>query len=199
MQIYRITRCDDPRLDDWFDIYQASFPVNEQMPISTFLRFLREGSESQFMLAVEEEGKVAGIIHSELRALSDGRRSYGLWYFAVREEARNTGLGARVYRDYILRAAREAGCVAVVLEVEKPSAVADADLARRRIKFYQRNGARLVTGLFYEFPDERGEKPPDEFLMVHPLEPLGDIFQLLVDTFQGGGGVVMKTGAIGLE
>ncbi len=171
----------DPKLDGWLDIYQTAFPLNEQMLVSSLIRAIRENDPSEHFLAVSEEGKdeVIGMFHFKLVNADTAMSGESpvilyLLYLAVSPDKRNKGLGTMIYRDWIIPAAKQYRCSAIVLEVEKPEiamtiSVKEAEMARRRIEFYRRNGARLLEGVQYIQSVGRWQPSTEMCLMIHPL------------------------------
>jgi hypothetical protein len=97
-----------------------------------------------------------------------------LAYLAVRSDARSQGIGARVYEE-IRRQLRGVSCRGLVLEVEIPgraTSADDAQLATRRIQFYQRLGALLLRGVDYTQSVGQHQPPIPMHVMVHPFQPM---------------------------
>lgn len=80
-----------------------------------------------------------------------------LEHFALCPEARGSGLGSRLLTG-LLTAAQKPLC----LEVEPPV----EDLARRRVKFYQRNGMYLNSYPYIQPPISQGKQPIPLLLMT---------------------------------
>ena len=166
-------------LGPWLDMYQQSFPLNEQVLVSAFVRALQQGFEGESagasMLVLEEEGSASplGICWHELAL---GGRALWLYYIAVAPEARGQGVGARFYRDVVELAKTEnPGLELMVFEVEHPGTLEGEGraLAERRIGFYRRLGAKLVSNIVYY--QEVGWQPPVRMhLMAHPLSDIGE-------------------------
>ena len=82
---HEITSLQDTRYDAWLDIYQASFPLPEQMLVSQLNRIVRaldsdpsRRTNAACMLAVSAEGEPVGIaqytINTEMRRDSKGEK-----------------------------------------------------------------------------------------------------------------------------
>nr|CAA9274270.1 hypothetical protein AVDCRST_MAG63-3186 [uncultured Armatimonadetes bacterium] len=158
----------DRRLPRVLDIWQRSFPPREQMPLSWWVDLLnaRENSPSspgdgtrRVLLAVvapqdDPNEDVCGMAYYEAFACG-GERIGWLYYLAVDPRRRGGGIGRDAYRDVAERVQGEDGCGVLFFEVEDPAEVARtqdaaaADLARRRIAWYRRNGARRLSGVRY--------------------------------------------------
>lgn len=167
-----ITTLDDPLYDDYLDLYQKAFPLNEQMLVSDFNRALRrnvleEPTDQRLVAAVASDGNLAGMARYSIDAISNAGV---LWYLAVSEDSRGLGTGSGFYAEIVRRLTEELpGLAALVFEVERPDCAGspeDAVLAERRIRFYQRNGARLLCGV--DYVQSTGWQPDVPMhLMVH--------------------------------
>jgi ribosomal protein S18 acetylase RimI-like enzyme len=168
-----ITDINDDLLLPWLDLYETSFPSEEKLLISTFLVQLKlkvEGkADNWYMLAaLDEQGEFAGLLCYEVRA---DTRVAVFWYLATRPELRGGGIGTACYNE-VARRARECGAALMLLEVELPEESADPDLARRRIEFYRRQGARLLLGVRYMQSIGEHVPPIPMNMMIHPFEPV---------------------------
>jgi len=167
-----IVSLNDPRYDDYLDLYQRSFPPDEQELVSRQNRILRaamrgENTPNHIFVAIAPDGGTAGMARYEM---TDDAAV--LWYLAVAERLRGEGLGSAIYAEVVrrVREAEPAGA-ALVYEVEDPARAADPRSAERRIEFYQRNGGLLLGGIAYV--QSVGWQPPLPMcLMVHPFGPI---------------------------
>ena len=141
-------------------IYEQSFPAEERDPFENMLQAIlrreqagpEECEHCHFQVAVEE-GQAAGAAFFNYYPKT---RMGFIAYLAVHPTRRNGGLGAQLYHHLVECVAGEARtsgsgpAVGVVFEVEPPELGVDAEeqaLRRRRIGFYQRNGAVVVPDL----------------------------------------------------
>ena len=115
LHITEITDPNDDLLLPWLDLYEVSFPPNERMLVSFYLRLLREQWPNHHLLAIQREGTFVGLAHYVVMAERD---LTWLWMFAVTPESRNHGVGAAIYRNIVERL--PVGTVAMLLEVERP-------------------------------------------------------------------------------
>jgi GNAT superfamily N-acetyltransferase len=177
LNYHEIVTLEDPRYDDYLDLYQKSFPLGEQGLVSEHNRMLRarmrgEEVRDHLLVAVSRQGDTIGMA----RYMPASNAPAGvLWYLAVQPGRRGAGIGSAIYAEVIRRIRVEAPtAVAVLFEVESPEhcrSREDAEAAARRIRFYQRSGARLLGGVRYS--QSVGWQPPMEMcLMVHPLETM---------------------------
>jgi ribosomal protein S18 acetylase RimI-like enzyme len=166
-RIRRLTDPSDPHLPAWLALYERAFPPEERVPPEEHLQELRPGSQATLLAAEDEAEKLVGLARYDLY-----EHAAYLYYLAVDEAVRSLGVGSAMYREILRQLAEGApGLAAMVFEVERPDHAADAELAERRIRFYQRLGAGLLRGIHYvqEIP---GQPPVPMHLMVHPFRPL---------------------------
>ena len=188
----------DSLLPEWLALYESAFPPDERFSVETLLNILESGDPPGVrMLAVLDGSRVlAGLAIFEQR---EDLQVLFLWYLAVVSSRRSQGLGSVIYRQVIANNA--AGCRAVVFDVEIPTLGADEterSLRTRRIEFYRRHGARVLTGIDYAI-QPRPENPPVALhFMVHPLEPMdaGEAFELCRQVV--GPQVMRQTGPLSL-
>lgn len=194
-----ITDVRDDLLMPWLDLYETSFPPEEKMLVSTFLRRLKlkaRGDEPDWhmLAALDGEGEFVGLLCYEARP-ETGIAAF--WYLATLPNLRGGGIGSACYRE-VARRARESGARMMLLEVELPEESADPDLARRRIEFYRRQGVKLLRGIHYM--QSVGEHQPSipMNIMIHPFEPVtpADAFEAARIYFEEG---LKQVGELGLE
>lgn len=176
--VHEIYSEQDPLWLQWQAIYQESFPDYERMSEAFFTEKLHahatgRARDFHLLAMTPSAGEVAGIACYELHRTS---RAGVLWYLATRTHQRNRGYGAMLYAEIINRLRNE-GAVAMFLEVEIPEIVAiqgaeQAQRATRRIAWYRRQGALLLTGIHYLQHVDQPFPPVPMYLLVHPLEPL---------------------------
>ena len=179
-KMHEIKKLGDPRFDDWLNLYQTSFPLNEQMLCSTFIRLLRHGQGTNRLFVAEHDDKVVAMVHYELISIGETWNALALWYFAVLPEFRDRHLGTRLYSDWLIPTALHEHCHCIVFEVEKPEIAAkrsheDGVLAQRRLGFYQRSGAKLVQGVHYIQSVGDWQPKTEMLLMIHPLKSIGEL------------------------
>jgi GNAT superfamily N-acetyltransferase len=185
----------------WLDLYETAFPANERGLISEQLSLLKakmrgDGRDVFMLAAVNAQQEPLGIIEYELNeALSAAL----LWYNAVNPQYRGQGLGSAIYRKLISRL-DAAGIKTFIFEVELPQEMLsdeDKRLAERRIEFYRRLGAKLLTGISY-WQDVGEHVPPTPMhIMVHSFQPADtqEIFDLTKQLF---GDAIEQTGPLAL-
>jgi len=171
-----INSLEDDLLLPWLDLYETTFPPNEKVLVSHFLSLLKAKGKGQagqeFMLAaVDRQGKLLGLACYQVMAEAGVAV---LWFLATDAQARNQGLGGDFY-DHIVGLAGQAGCQALLLEVEIPELCEQEEarrLAARRINFYRRHGAFVLEGVDYLQYVGWHQPPTPMYLMVHPLGSL---------------------------
>ena len=87
-------------------------------------------------------------------------------HFAVESAYRGSGLGEKILKEYLSHAEKP-----VFLEVEPPS----TEIARRRIKFYERIGFHLNKFDYFQPALQGGQKPLLLKNMTYP-NPLEEVF-----------------------
>jgi ribosomal protein S18 acetylase RimI-like enzyme len=193
----------DPHYDALLDLYQRAFPLAEQVPVSQFNILLRRKSrgelvEERFLTALDEAEKLVAF------AIFGMRESHGcgyLGYIAVQPEQRSGGVGSQLLRHIIDQIKAEYTDVDVIaIEVEHPGVLESEEerlLAERRIQFYRRHGALLLTGIHYL--QSTGWQPPLQMhLMFLPLQEVEPerCLNIAVGLF---GDTVERTGPLSLE
>ncbi|RHR75490.1 GNAT family N-acetyltransferase [Odoribacter sp. AF15-53] len=142
MNLIRITKSDDDRLERLIPLYKAAFPLEERRDIDELKRMIREKPEMYFN-AIECDGELAGLfIYWDLKDF------YYMEHLAVFESMRNLRIGQQVL-DYIalhLDGPR-------LLEVEP----ATDEMTTRRVNYYKRNGYEILDTTFIQ-PSYREDK-----------------------------------------
>lgn len=192
----------DDRLLPWLDLYESAFPPEERVAVSTLLGYLKDketggASGAHLLAALDPAGDLAGMaIYHEL---AEERVAF-LWYLAVQPALRSGGMGAQIYRSILERLPRD--FVMLIFDVEIPEHLSDPAaqaLARRRIGFYRRLGARVLGGIRYRQQAADWHDPVPLHLMIHPLQPLTarQAFDLARRIFSEE--VVLQTGELVFE
>ena len=116
----------------YHEAMEQDFPANELKPLRMILQLMESGDYDSLMITNE------GITVGYVLLMFPGREQVGLIdYLAIYPEQRSLGFGGKVlqklkeyYPDGIL-----------YLECEHPTDAPKPQLAERRIRFYERNGA----------------------------------------------------------
>lgn len=199
-----LTGLDDPRLLPWMALYELSFPPSERLLIATMLQLVTEQARAmrhgaphdEWLLAALDGAEFVGLVH--YRSFPEQRLA-ALWGLATQPEIRGRGIGAAIYLA-LWRRLREEGCRALLFEVERPDVTEDAaarEFAARRIGFYRRMGARLLTGVEYLQHIGPHQPPVPMYVMVQPAETCSpaEAFAWAKGLF---GDAVWQVGALGL-
>ncbi|GAA2687410.1 MULTISPECIES: GNAT family N-acetyltransferase [Actinosynnema] len=114
-----------------------------------------------------------------------------LEYLAVSASSRGSGTGGALLEAVAEDVLGDPGVTGIVLEVEDPART-PGDLAARRIGFYERWGARVVTAISgYEMPDlaEHGQRVPMVLLwrggVAQPVLEADGVVLVLRDLYLG--------------
>ena len=122
--IRAITSRLDPALPALFDIYQQSFPLEEQMRISFFLQMLEQkeqgNAQNQHLEVLAKDREVAGFVFYEVGEdiPEIGRGGY-LWYLAAHPDIRGGGIGKRLYHHVKQEIFSRYGCRGLFFEIEE--------------------------------------------------------------------------------
>ena len=125
------------------DLYRSAlprdFPAAELKPFAEIQRLLESGVYEPLLLTDDAGARLAYA----WQVVLPGQRTALLDYFAVRYDLRGSGVGTAVLglvRDYDAMRVHD-----LVLECEHPAEAPDPSIARRRIGFYLRAGARATA------------------------------------------------------
>jgi GNAT superfamily N-acetyltransferase len=190
IDLHSITSITDPCLLPALRIYEQAFPPYEQMTPSFWIQNLLQLPEGRlgFTAALNrEDGDVVGMAFYQVTRPALQPPVAYLWYLCTRDDLRGQGVGAQIYQRLVAQFFED-GIGAVVFEVERPDvAIAhgadSADLAARRIRWYQRNGARLLQNVDYLQHVDNGLQPTPMHLMIHSQQPLtpDEAFRILTE------------------
>ena len=181
-----IVNITDDRFLPWLDLYETAFPPAERVLVSTFIHLLKEKStgealDQHLLAGLDAQKNLAGMAAYELNP--EAGLAF-LWYLAIAPNLRSQGIGSFFYQE-IVRRVDLAKYPLLLYEVEIPEGE-DSATALRRIQFYQRNGAQILSGIYYMQHVGWHQPPIPMHLMVHlrkPLEPQ-QVFDLAKIAFQ---------------
>ncbi len=179
-----------PQWSEWKEIYLSSFPENERMSDNFFedvfsQKGLNEDNTITVLAVVDSEDPFAvlGIVVHEI--VEEERYAF-VWYLAVAEEYRSSGIGSGVYSQ-LLAQFKSRNCDCLLYEVEIPEeGDSTHSQARRRIKFYERQGARVLGGYHYMQSVDNGSDPIPMYIMIHLFRTLdfNEMFDACKSCFQ---------------
>ncbi len=161
-------------------IYEAAFPLSEQIPRPKVEERIDRGIYQLWVGQRGEEVLFMAILYS----LRDSDLML-LGYIATHPQARNQGIGSRFFKQVIERL--QEGDHYLLLEVELPTPA--EPMTQRRYEFYRRLGARFLQDVRYILPPLSGGEPTEMCLAIAPAyktPTLGcdRVRQLLCQLFQ---------------
>lgn len=122
--MYQLEKLQENEFEEVWEIMEASFPVDERRTKEGQKDLMKK--EEYSLYGYRKEGRLAAFF-----AIWEFAEFVFIEHFAVREEARNGGIGAKLLQQVLGQQQKM-----VILEVELP----ETELACRRIGFYERNG-----------------------------------------------------------
>jgi len=192
LKLHEITTLRDPHLLDWLDLYESAFPPHGRGAVSWIIRALQAREEgrpthSRLWILCDGAGDFTGMAQT---SWNEPYRLTYLGYFAILPERRGQGLGASFYR-LLLPHILTPGPDFLLFDVERPDLLpnpADRELAARRIRFYERLGARVLPGATFAWGQAR------QRLMYHLFAPINEaqILRRATDLVSNFGGRLMK-------
>lgn len=157
-------------------IYNEAFPVEEREPLDELTATVnsRETGEQthHFRVMVDADGQVAGI---SIFTVTHPQYMAFLRFIAVRSDLRSRGLGRAMLRDVVREVRRDGRrrvgypYLGVVFEVERPAEAHDESeyhLRERRIRWYRRNGAKVIPHVDLVTPPVTPDQPPMRYHMM---------------------------------
>jgi len=164
-------RCDELLLP-WLELYEIAFPPREKMLVSTILALLRDrenGNAPQVeLLAALQGGSFSGLVVYARPAEALAH----LWYLAVVPEQRSQGLGSRLYQGLVRQLAADTRGMLIEVEIPEEPTTPDPGMARRRVDFYRRQGARVLGGIHYLQSVGPHQPLTPMHVLIHPFAPL---------------------------
>jgi len=189
----------DELLLPWLDLYETAFPPTERVLISTILENLgnqkfNKERDMHIDAIMVKNNLFIGIAMYELPL---DKPVAILWYVAVDPEQRSKGWGSLIYHQLLSKLDPKV-ITGLFFEVEIPNDSHSSSDAVKRIRFYQKNGAKLLTGIHYMQSVGWHQPPTPMHIMVHPLQPMDaeTAYKLAYSIF---GEAMQKTGTLALE
>jgi GNAT superfamily N-acetyltransferase len=148
------------------NIYLNAFPANERRPVEQLLIDLNSGNYSIYLYLVEEKVVAIASIYTQ-----KNHKLTLLDYFAVEAEQRGKGLGGVFFRGLV--EVISGFNKTLLLEVEDPAFGGEFEQKKKRVQFYQKNGAALITNYNYILPDldGMGQRTPMK-IMIAPASAI---------------------------
>ncbi len=150
-------------------IYVTSFPASQQIEFGLLLASIQRGTRAVYTIKTDSTlvgfAITLSLTHTDVCFLE---------YLAVSGESRDQGLGTILLQS-VLDHLRQSGHISrIILEVESEMHGTEMEKAQRlrRIRFYERNGARFVEcAPNYRSPDGMWQHGMPMRLMWIPLSP----------------------------
>lgn len=142
--------------DDVFDLMVTSFPSNERRTYEDQKALLVKPNY-EIKTSHDQKGNLLSFM-----AIWQLETSHFIEHLAVSPVSRGTGIGATVMKEMINDCEKP-----VLLEVELP----ENDIAKKRIRFYERLGFHLNHFDYVQPPIQKGEDPLPLLIMSYP-EPI---------------------------
>ncbi len=153
----------------WLDLYAESFPDYERMPIATIEQDTLMGNHPTAAFALCDGTNLLGLAYV---CICEEINTAYLIYLAINPQLRGQGFGRQLYAD-VCSYSQSQGCHIVLFEVEHPDdPLSDRSMAERRIRWYLRNGAMVLTNLDYRLQPENTDISLLMYICVHKLTPI---------------------------
>ena len=195
MEIQELTGWPDELREQARALYECSFPTEE-------LRDFDGLFERNPSILVARKGDVL-LGFSIFRVLEEASLGY-LWYLCVDQSARGGGIGRQLYQRTLDSLKNGNGLKGLIFEVERLDSESHPVYGNpiRRVKFYERLGARLILGYDYRQPPipPYGEVPLQ--LMYHPIGGApseAELARIVEDFLRWGQGVEKEVRSRGLR
>lgn len=149
----KIQGTDSPLFSEAREIYEASFPLEEQR--SQSLQEQAWNDPGYEFLAIVRDGGIIGLL--------------GVWHLhdcvfvehlALSPAARGKGTGSAMLAEYLESLKGQL----VILEIDLP----EDDISRRRVEFYRRLGFHLTDHEHFQMPFRKGYNPLPLRIMSYP-------------------------------
>jgi len=194
MEIEELTNWPDELWEQARALYECSFPIEE-------LRDFDELFDRNPRLLVARKGD-ALLGFSIFRVLEEASLGY-LWYLCVDQSARGGGIGRQLYQRTLDSLKNGNDLKGLIFEVERLDSESHPVYGNpiRRVKFYERLGARLVLGYDYWQPPIPPHGPVPLQLMYHPIGGTpseAELARIVEDFLRWGQGVETSVDPAGL-
>ncbi|WP_254566214.1 GNAT family N-acetyltransferase [Oscillatoria sp. HE19RPO] len=182
LEIVQLTDINHPDFQGALQIYLDSFPACERQPLEILETRLSNQLYQWFV--AKAENQVVGIA---LLYPLNLKNFILLDYLGTDKNYRSRGIG-RTVMSYLIDLVKNQEKI-LLIEVENPQFCEDSEQAKRRIKFYQNNGAKVLQSVRYLLPPLSGEVPTEMLLMMVPAElggqlPGKQVKQLIEQVYQ---------------
>ncbi len=157
-------------------LYERSFPPQELRPFDRICQEIAEPTPERrtHLIAALEDDRALGI---SIFALFPQASLAYLWYICVAPETRGAGIGGKLYQESLECLGMDALAMGLdmkgmIFEVERLDSESHPVYGdpHRRVRFYERLGARLIMGYDYHQPAIPPHDPVPLQLMFHPMK-----------------------------
>jgi hypothetical protein len=138
------------------EIYEYSFPSNEKQSQETLINRLTSGQERLIIGKIKEDVMAIAFLFDLLNT-----NFLVLDYFAISEKLRGKGFGSYFFKH--LNDTAQSQSKNLLMEVDHPSFGTEID--KRRVMFYEKNGAKILKGIPYILPPLDDTLPTRQVLM----------------------------------
>ena len=143
------------------EIYENSFPANEKQSQNTLIERLLLGQERLIIGKIKEElisiAFLFDLINTDFLLLD---------YFALSPKSRGMGYGSSFFK--YLKSTAQSQNKNLLMEVDDPSL--GTEIEKRRVAFYEKNGAKALKGIPYILPPLDNTLPTQQILMTTNLK-----------------------------
>lgn len=149
---------------DAMDIYLEAFPENERQPLEKCE--YRIEHKYYNLVVVKRDNAVVGF--SLLYPFRD--LHFALFdYMAIRKDYRNLGIGSKLFQETCQFFKMDTPLGFLLLEVEDPAcgSLSERSIRLRRVRLFERLGARAITNFKYLLPPMSAAYPTKMLLMVY--------------------------------
>ncbi len=154
MEIKKIESVEDKIFGEAWKIYRESFPEDEQRELESQKKIFGKAGHS--FCAAYAGTELCGLLETW-----DFPEFAFIEHIAIREDLRCRGLGTQLLSNF----AKNCGKMAL-LETDRP----ETEIARRRIRFYEKIGFQLNRHDYVQPPYSPRKKPVKMYLMSCPKE-----------------------------
>ncbi len=144
-------------------LYQQAFPANERHSLEVISQRVAN-RQSVLHVGIIEEKVVCMALTWEFTHIP----FLLLDYLAVDTDFRGKNIGTLLFKKITQYARQKAKWL--IMEVEKPGISSNADDQERRIRFYLKNGAKILENVPYILPALDGTIPTEMVLMIVPMQ-----------------------------
>lgn len=167
------------------EILRDGIPAREHLPDSRVAELL--AGEEYRLYSLEKDKEICG---AAILFLPSEQNYVLLDYMAVRRGARGLGYGASLFRRLVQEAKQErpkANWFLLEVDDDREGDAEARRLNQKRIAFYQRSGAHLISNFPYRFPSSSGVEVPMRLMVLFLNErqdiSAQDLFQAIVHFF----------------